>query len=40
MTKAFELIDVVKIYPDFKLGPIDMSLEPGIDPEKRRPCTA
>jgi ABC-2 type transport system ATP-binding protein len=30
MTKAFELIDVVKIYPDFKLGPIDMSLEPGI----------
>lgn len=30
MEKAFECIDVVKTYRDFKLGPLNMSLEPGI----------
>jgi len=30
MTKAFEFNDVVKTYKDFKLGPLNFSLEPGI----------
>ena len=29
MTKALEIEDVVKIYPDFKLGPLNFYLEPG-----------
>lgn len=30
MTKAFELNDVVKTYPGFQLGPLNLDLEPGI----------
>ena len=30
MEKAFQYKNAVKIYPDFKLGPIDLELEPGI----------
>jgi len=30
MTKAFEFNDVVKTYKDFQLGPLNLSLEPGI----------
>jgi ABC-2 type transport system ATP-binding protein len=30
MTKAFEIKDVVKTYPDFRLGPLNLELEPGI----------
>jgi len=30
MTKAFQFIDVVKTYPDFKLGPLNFELAPGI----------
>ena len=29
MTNALEIIDVVKTYPDFKLGPLNLDLEPG-----------
>ena len=29
MTKALEITDVVKTYPDFKLGPLNLDLEPG-----------
>lgn len=29
MTKAFEIKNVVKIYPDFKLGPLNLELNPG-----------
>jgi len=30
MTKAFRLKDVVKTYPEFQLGPLNLELEPGI----------
>ncbi|MBN2414326.1 ABC transporter ATP-binding protein [bacterium] len=30
MAKAFECVDVVKTYRDFQLGPLNISLEPGI----------
>jgi ABC-2 type transport system ATP-binding protein len=29
MTKAIEIKDVIKTYPDFKLGPLNLDLEPG-----------
>jgi ABC-2 type transport system ATP-binding protein len=29
MTKAFEIKDLVKTYPGFQLGPLDLELEPG-----------
>jgi len=30
MTNAFEFNDVVKAYPEFQLGPLDLNLEPGM----------
>ena len=30
MEKAFQFKDVIKTYPDFQLGPLDLELEPGI----------
>jgi len=30
MAKAFSLIELVKTYPEFQLGPIDLDLEPGV----------
>ncbi len=29
MTKAFEFENVTKVYPDFKLGPLNLKVEPG-----------
>lgn len=29
MTKALEITDVIKTYPDYKLGPLNLDLEPG-----------